>query len=97
MAPDLILTDGRFTTLGRANPQVDTVAISEGRFSAVGSARDIMPAAGPATRVIDLAGRRAVPGLIDSHIHVIRGGLNYTMELHRDGKLTLRIAYKLFT
>jgi predicted amidohydrolase YtcJ len=89
MAADLILTNGRFTTLDRANPQVDTVAITAGRFSAVGSAAEIMPSAGPATRVIDLARRRGIPGLIDSHIHVIRGGLNYTMELRWDGVRSL--------
>lgn len=89
MAPGLILMNGRFTTLDRANPQADTVAISAGRFSAVGSAADIIPGAGLGTRVVDLAGRRAIPGLIDSQIHVVRGGLNSTMELRRDGLRSL--------
>lgn len=40
---------------------------------------------GPRTREIDLNGRRAIPGLNDSHLHVIRGGLNYNMELRWDG------------
>ncbi|MGJ7536057.1 MULTISPECIES: amidohydrolase [unclassified Variovorax] len=85
MHPDLILTNGRFTTLDRAHPNPETVAITAGRFSAVGDAKEIMPTRGPKTRVIDLRGRRAIPGLIDSHIHVIRGGLNYNMELRWDG------------
>ncbi len=89
MPPDVILTNGRFTTLDRANPNPEAVAIEGGRFSAVGDARDIVPTAGPKTQVIDLGGRRAIPGLIDSHIHVIRGGLNYNMELRWDGVPTL--------
>ena len=89
MPPDLILTNGRFTTLDPAMPNPEAVAIEAGRFSAIGAARDILPTAGPGTRVLDLGGRRAIPGLIDSHLHVIRGGLNYNMELRWDGVPTL--------
>jgi predicted amidohydrolase YtcJ len=85
MHPDLILVNGRFTTLDRANPNPEAVAITDGTFSAVGEARDLLGTRGPETKVIDLNGRRAIPGLIDSHIHVIRGGLNYNMELRWDG------------
>jgi len=85
MHPDLILTNGRFTTLDPTHPDPQAVAISGGRFSAVGDEKDIMPTRGAQTRVIDLRGRRVIPGLIDSHIHVIRGGLNYNMELRWDG------------
>src|SRR6185369_4372242 len=42
-----------------------------------------------ATRVIDLKGRRVLPGLIDNHLHIIRGGLNFNMELRWDGVRTL--------
>ncbi len=89
MHPDLILVNGRFTTLDRANPNPEAVAITDGMFSAVGEARDILAARGPATKVIALGGRRAIPGLIDSHIHVIRGGLYYNIELRWDGVPTL--------
>jgi predicted amidohydrolase YtcJ len=89
MHPDLILTNGRFTTLDRAQPDPQAVAITGGKFSAVGAARDILPTQGPETRVVDLGGRRAIPGLIDSHLHVIRGGLYYNMELRWDGVPTL--------
>jgi predicted amidohydrolase YtcJ len=89
VAPDLILFNGRFTTLDRGMPNPEVVAVTAGRFSAVGEARDILPTAGPATKVLDLGGRRAVPGLIDSHMHIIRGGLNYNMELRWDGVRSL--------
>ncbi|MXP66108.1 amidohydrolase [Roseomonas sp. M0104] len=88
-APDLILHNGRITTLDRANPEPQAVAVTAGRFSAVGEARDILPAAGANTRVIDLGGRRMIPGLIDNHLHVIRGGLNFNMELRWDGVRSL--------
>lgn len=87
--PDLILFNGRFTTLNRAQPEARAVAIREGRFAAVGSNEDVLALAGPATRRIDLLGRRALPGLIDNHLHLIRGGLNYNLELRWDGVRSL--------
>lgn len=88
-APDLILRNGRFTTLDRANPVADAVAIKDGRFTRVGRAQDILPLAGSDTRVIDLQGRRVLPGLIDNHLHIIRGGLNFNLELRWDGVRSL--------
>ena len=87
--PDLILHRGLFYTLNRAAPHADAVAITDGRFTHVGQAGDIMPLAGPATRIIDLRGKRVLPGLIDNHIHIIRGGLNFNMELRWDGVRSL--------
>ena len=83
--PDLILHGGAITTLDRANPTAEAVAIKDGRFVAVGSDPEIMPLAGSATTVVDLKGRSALPGLIDNHLHIIRGGLNFNMELRWDG------------
>ncbi len=87
--PDLILHNGRFTTLDRANPVADAVAIKDGRFTRVGRAEDVLPLAGGATRVIDLQGKRVLPGLIDNHLHIIRGGLNFNLELRWDGVRSL--------
>ena len=88
-APGLILHGGLFTTLDPSNPGAGAVAIKEGRFTHVGSAREILPLAGRRTRVIDLKGRRVLPGLNDNHIHIIRGGLNFNMELRWDGVRSL--------
>jgi len=93
--PDLILRNGRFATLDRSNPQADAVAVKDGRFTAVGLDRDVMALAGSDTSVIDLKGRRVVPGLIDSHMHIIRGGLNYNMELRWDGVRSLVDAMRM--
>lgn len=84
-APDLILTNGRIATLDRSNPEAEAVAIANGRILSAGSAAEIMPLADGATKVIDLKGRRAIPGLNDSHTHLIRGGLYYNMELRWEG------------
>jgi predicted amidohydrolase YtcJ len=88
-APDLILHRGLFTTLDRSNPTANAVAIKDGIFTAVGRSEDIMPLADRTTRVVDLKGRRVLPGLIDNHLHIIRGGLNYNMELRWDGVRSL--------
>jgi predicted amidohydrolase YtcJ len=87
--PDLILFGGRITTLDRANPLAAAVAISEGKFVAVGSDADVMRLAGQGTQIIDLKGRCVLPGLIDNHMHIIRGGLNFNMELRWDGVRSL--------
>src|SRR5882672_1022059 len=94
-APDLILHNGKITTLDRQNPEAQAVAIRDGRFVAAGTDRELMAQAGPATKQIDLRGRRVIPGLIDSHMHIIRGGLNYNMELRWDGVRSLADAMRM--
>src|ERR1700742_3242844 len=93
--PDLILHGGQFTTLDRGNPVASAVAIKDGRFVAGGDDRAIMAQTGPDTAVIDLRGRRALPGLIDNHLHIIRGGLNFNMELRWD--CVRRLSYAMAT
>jgi predicted amidohydrolase YtcJ len=87
--PDLILHRGLFTTLDRANPTASAVAIRDGRFTHVGRDHEVLPLAGPKTKVIDLRGRHVLPGLIDNHMHIIRGGLNFNLELRWDGVRSL--------
>ncbi|WFR97913.1 amidohydrolase [Rhizobium tumorigenes] len=89
MHADLILHHGLFTTLDRTNPTASAVAIKDGKFLAVGSDAEVIVHAGTDTKTIDLKGRRVLPGLIDNHTHVIRGGLNFNMELRWDGVRSL--------
>lgn len=88
-SPDVIFHNGQITTLDRARPAASAVAVKSGKFVAVGSDEEIMPLAGRGTRVVDLKRRCALPGLFDNHTHVVRGGLNYNMELRWDGVRSL--------
>jgi predicted amidohydrolase YtcJ len=90
---DMILHNGRITTLDQRRPEASSVAIRDGRIVGVDDAEEYQP--GPNTKVIDLKGRRVIPGLNDSHLHVIRGGLNYNMELRWDGVPSLADALRM--
>ncbi|MEL6768176.1 MAG: amidohydrolase family protein, partial [Pseudomonadota bacterium] len=80
---DLILHSGRITTFDPEKPEVEAVAITDGRISATGTTAEMIAEANGAER-IDLAGARVIPGLIDSHTHIIRQGNNFAMELRWD-------------
>ncbi|SNS47637.1 hypothetical protein SAMN05444352_108153 [Pseudomonas japonica] len=95
MNADLILFNGRFHTVDRESPEATAVAIKDGRFLAVGSDARVMATRGDATQVIDLKGRCAIPGLNDSHLHLIRGGLNYNLELRWEGVPSLADALRM--
>ncbi|MCC7386590.1 MAG: amidohydrolase [Deltaproteobacteria bacterium] len=93
-AADVILKNGRIATGDPRNPNAEAVAIKSGRFTVVGTEKAAMAESGPGTQVIDLGGRTVIPGLIDSHIHTIRGGLNYNLELRWDGVPSLADALR---
>src|SRR5438552_1118544 len=94
-APDIIFFNGKVATLDRGNPQAQAIAIRDSRFVAASDDRSIMALAGPNTKTVDLKGRRVIPGLIDSHTHIIRGGLNYNLELRWDGVRSLSEAMRM--
>jgi predicted amidohydrolase YtcJ len=89
MKVDLVLRNGRLSTLDRARSTASAIAVREGLIAAVGEDAEIVRHIGPDTRVIDLQGHRLIPGLNDSHTHLIRGGLNYLLELRWDGVTSL--------
>lgn len=91
----LILTHGKFHTVDRENPLATAVAIKDGKFLAVGSEAEVMQFAGDDTRVVDLQGHTGIPGLNDSHLHLIRGGLNYNLELRWEGVPSLADALRM--
>lgn len=92
---DVALRNARIHTGHPARPHASALAMTGGRIAAVGDDATIAAHVGPATRIIDAQGRRVVPGLNDSHLHVIRGGLNYVLELRWDGVPTLALALRM--
>jgi len=78
---DTILLNGKIVTLDARSSVVQALAIRDGRVMAVGSNDEIKKLAGQNTRTVDVGGRTVIPGLIDSHIHALRAGLTYSVEL----------------
>src|SRR5512145_27897 len=92
---DLILHNGRIATNDPQQPFVAALAIREGLIQAIGDDGEIIGHRGPLTRVVDLGRRTVIPGLNDSHLHLIRGGLNYNLELRWDGVPSLSLALQM--
>jgi len=82
---DVILSNGKIATQDDRRSVVEAVAIRDGKFVATGSDREVMRLRGGRTKLIDLNKHTVIPGLNDSHLHLIRGGLNYNLELRWDG------------
>jgi predicted amidohydrolase YtcJ len=94
MATDIILHNAKIAT--NSTPSfVEALAITDGKIIATGSERDTLRLRDPATKVIDVKGGTIIPGLNDSHMHPIRGGLNYNMELRWDGVSSLADALRM--
>src|SRR6202011_2446340 len=94
MQPDSIIHSAKIATNGVPS-FVEAVAIKDGKISATGKNDEILRQRGPETEVIDGKGRAIIPGLNDSHMHPIRGGLNYNMELRWDGVPSLADALRM--
>ena len=75
MSADTILHNAKIAT-NYVPSFVEAVAITGGKITATGTDEEILRLGGPATKVIDGKGRTVIPGLNDSHMHPIRGGLN---------------------
>lgn len=88
---DLIVHNARIFTGNPAQPEASAVAVKRGRIYSVGTDADILALKGAGTRVIDSRSRRLVPGIIDTHTHVLNeSGYNYNVRW--DGVPTLRRA-----
>lgn len=94
MLADTILHHAKIAT--NADPSfVEALAISDGKIAAAGTEQEVFQLRGPRTKLIDGKGRTVIPGLNDSHMHPIRGGLNYNMELRWDGVSSLADALQM--
>ncbi len=92
---DLVLLNARITTMDPAQPEATALAARDGLFVQVGDEAAVRSLIGPFTQVIDAGGKRVIPGLIDSHTHSIRGGVNYNLEVRWDTADSLEEALHL--
>ena len=77
---DAVYRHGRIYTVDAQDRWVEAVAIRDGRFVAVGGEAEVAPYVGPATRVVDLGGRMAMPGIHDMHMHPVEGGFQALVQ-----------------
>ena len=94
MTAETILHNGKIATNG-SPAFVEAIAIQDGKIVATGNNACVLAFRGPMTEIIDLHGRTVIPGLNDSHMHPIRGGLNYNLELRWDGVPSLADAFRM--
>jgi predicted amidohydrolase YtcJ len=81
IAPDTVLINGTILTVDADDSMAEALAIRDGKIVAVGTSVKIEALIGSLTRVIDLQGATATPGLIDSHCHFSGSGMLYTLDL----------------
>jgi predicted amidohydrolase YtcJ len=87
---DLIVHNAKISTLDDEASEATALAVKGEHVIAVGTNDDAMGFRGAQTRVIDAGGRRVIPGLNDSHMHAVRGGRFYNLELRWDGVKSLQ-------
>lgn len=95
MGADMILFNGKVHTIAKQKEEITAVAIKDGKFVAIGNDADVMAYSDSSTKLVDLKKKRVVPGINDSHIHLIRGGLNFNLELRWDGVPSLADALRM--
>lgn len=94
---DLVVRNAKVTTLDPEHPQCEGFAVGDGAVLATGTDREISRFVGPGTRLVDALGRRVIPGLNDSHLHIIRGGRMYGLETRWDGVGSLAEGLRLLS
>src|ERR1700684_4603808 len=73
----------------------EAIAVEDGKISAVGQNSEVLRLKSHDTETVDLRGQTVIPGLNDSHLHIIRGGLHYNLELRWDGVPSLADALRM--
>jgi predicted amidohydrolase YtcJ len=93
---DLIVYNGKIATMAKQGEFKQAIAMQDGLILATGSTQSIFNNyKSSGTKLIDAKGKTVIPGLNDSHIHAIREGLNFNMELRWDGVKTLKRAIEM--
>lgn len=92
---NLIIINGKISTMDNDNREMEAVAIAANKIVLAGTNKDVLKLKNKSTVIIDAKGSRVIPGLFDSHLHVIRGGRFYNTELRWDGVKTLKRALEM--
>ena len=93
--PDSIYFNGKILKVDAAFTVAEAVSVKGGRISAVGKSADLLAKAGASTRKIDLKGRTVIPGLIDNHMHYLRGASRWRFEARIDGVISREAALRI--
>lgn len=93
--PSLIVFNAKIHTLDNQNNIVEALAVSDGKILKLGKNEAILKLKSSKTKVVDAKGQTIIPGLFDSHSHVIRGGRFFNTELRWDGVRSLKRALQM--
>ena len=91
-SPTLIVFNAKVHTLDNANTIAEAIAVQNGKIIKVGKSSSILKLKTKNTKLVDAKGKTIVPGIFDSHMHIIRGGRFYNTELRWDGVRSLKRA-----
>ena len=91
-SPTLIVFNAKVHTLDNANTIAEAIAVQNGKNIKVGKSSSILKLKTKNTKLVDAKGKTIVPGIFDSHMHIIRGGRFYNTELRWDGVRSLKRA-----
>jgi predicted amidohydrolase YtcJ len=89
-APDMVLYNGKISTVDGKDSVVEAIAIRGGTILAAGQSGPVMALASKATKLVNLKGRRVLPGLIDGHLHGMREGYHCWTQVVRLDLVTKR-------
>jgi predicted amidohydrolase YtcJ len=92
---EIIIHNAKVYTLDEQNPTAQAIAVANGSIVQVGDNQSILKLKDKKTTVINAQGKALVPGIFDSHLHVIRGGRFYNSELRWDGVRSLARALQM--
>ena len=95
--PDHVFLNGKILTVDADFSVVEAIAVVDGRISAVGTSANIRQLAGSGTTQIDLKGRTVIPGLIDNHMHYMRGASRWQFEARIDGVTSRKKALEIIS
>ncbi len=93
--PDLIVFNAKVYTLNETNTIHQAIAVKDGKILKVGNSETILKLKGGSTQLIDAKSKTIIPGIFDSHAHIIRGGRFYNTELRWDGVTSLERALQM--